>query len=1376
MKTRKIRCVIPRLEKSVPDLTPFQASGNSRTQIIKYMKQKFAAVLLAWSVATTAVFGATITWSGGDGTGTLLPAATNWVGGVTPNSASGDIGQFDGVASGNLFLTMGTSGGNLNNGTPGVSFIVTGNQTGSLNFSSTVSGGSANLALDGIGITNGAGPFSIGNGGANVFNIICRPSSSSSPGPLHLWVNNSATPAIIYPNVRMQAGGGNPHQLQFDGTGDWNITNNLFFANGPVLFIVKAGSGKMTWAGPSIGGALGNSSIASPVDIEGGTLLLASSGLLGTQRITNNATLQYNAAASQTLSGPMDGNGLLVVSSGTLTLSSTLSDWSGNIVLTNGGVLVAGGNQNVGGTGPLGTNGTIIFGGGTLQFSVANTFDYSPRFSMANNQAYSFNSGGQNIIFTNALTSSGGTLTKLGSGTLTLTGANTYSGMTAVGAGKLILQSTAGTGAIIVSNSTALGVNQGGTQIAPSSFTVGTSASATLEFNNVTSTTAAIAVSGAVSAGGSITINVNNGSFTIGQSYPLFSWGSGSAPAVTLGTLTGAGGNLTTNGNTIKLNITSLAFVWSGLTDGNWDITTANDWKVNGVSQIFANGGTALFDDTVTSANTNVILNSPVSPASTTVNNSTKIYSITSSGANLIGGSGGLTKSGNSTLTLSGGVNTYSGATTISGGTLRVSALANGGSASDIGAAGNSAANLVLNGGTLQYTGAGQSSDRLFTLGTANGGIDASGTSGSGALNLNNTGLITVSGSGVRTLTLKGSSTDDNTLSAVLSDNVGATALTKSGAGKWIVSGNNTNSGTVTIAAGTLQVGAAGATGALGSGNIIDNGTLIFNTTSTLTNGTISGTGTVDVEGPGTVVLPGNNTYTGGGGTTVNNGTLQVGIGGATGSLNGSLPIVLNGNIIFDSTLSFTIGNTITGSGNLTKRGAGLLTIIGNNTYSGWTFIDTGASLKVSQGNQGQFASSVVTNNGTLIMGRQDNSVFFYSGNIVGSGRLQKDANNGNNGDVTLTGTSTYTGGTYILGGTIIFGDNSTPGAGSFGGNVFLTNDYAHNTFGTAPNDFVPAILSFNRPDDFTFPGNIVGEGFVTLTGSGMVTLTGNNTYTNRGTGATTTISAGTLQVGNGGTSGSIGSGAVTDNALLVWNRSDAVTFVRIISGAGSFVKTGAGVLTLTAPNTYNGPTTVSNGTLVVTGGTIGGDLNLEGGTFVPASLATGGSVNVAANVTIDTGTILAPLNKSLSVTNIVAAGTITRNGGSVVVTNIGPALAVNDKFYLFSAPVTGFATVTGAGATWQNDLATDGSITALTVPVTVNTNPTNILVKVTGSQLVLSWPADHTGWSLQSQTNILAKGLGTNWVTIPGTTLYNSYTNTIVPANSSVFYRMVNP
>ena len=1354
-------------------MTPTCLPAWSFIETSKFMKTKLTLfkilILLFGTLATTTVFGATQIWTGG-GDGVDIDAAANW-GGTVPTSNAGDVGEWNGVPSGNLLLTHNSSGP-LNSGTPGISFYLTASQTGSVNISSRVAA-SANIAMNGITLDSGAGAFSLGDGTANVLNIILRPSSSGGPpnSPIHVWANNSTTPVAIFPNVRWQSGGGNPHVVQIDGTGDWIVNSTLCMANGPATFFVKTNTGTWFWSANSIPGAAPTGVVASPIDLEGGRLVItANSSLLNSQRITNNnATLQYDAGAAQTLSGPINGTGgILRVSSGTLTLSSGQSDFSGNIQLTNSGVLVAGGTQNAT-TGPLGTNTvTISFNGGTLQFSAANAFDYSSRFSTAANQAYKFDTAAQNVTFANALTSSGGTLTKLGSGVLALAGANTYGGLTAVGGGKLLIQGSAGSGAIIVSNSTALGVNQGGTQIAPSSLTVGTSGSGTLEFNNVFSTTtAAIASSGAVSAGGPITVNVNSGVFLIGQHYPLFSWGSGNPPAVTLGTLVGAGGNLSTNGNTIQLNVTSLAFVWSGLNNDNWDNgLTPNNWKVNGTSQLFANGGTALFDDTVTTANTNITLNSAVSPASVTVNNSTKPYSITSSGANLISGNGGLTKNGNSTLTLSGGVNTYSGATIVSGGVLSVGALTNGSSPSDIGAAGNSAANLVLNGGALQYTGGAQDSDRLFTLGTGNGTLDSSG---SGALNLTNAGSVALSGAGARTLTLIGTDTDDNTLAAVLSDNGGATSLAKSGAGKWVLTGNNTNSGAVTIAAGTLQVGNGGASGAIGSGNITDNGSLMFNTSGTVTNGTIVGTGSVTVDGGGTIILPGNNNYTGA--TTINAGTLQIGNGGATGALTGGGAVVDNGTLIINTAstvgLNGLFGGGIGGSGNVIVR-KGTLQAIGNNSYTGWTQIDPGATFQPSFGNQGLLASSVVTNNGTLLLSRQDNAVFTYSGNIVGSGSLVKICNNGNNGDVTFNGNNTYTGGTYIIGGTIIFGDNSTPGAGSFVGNVFLTNDYIHNQFGTAPNDFVPATLNFNRPDDFTFPGNIVGEGFVTLSGSGVVTLTGNNTYTNRGTGATTTINAGTLQVGNGGTSGSIGTGSIVNNNLLVFNRSDSVTISRTISGAGSLVQLGSGTLTLAANNTYTGATTVSNGTLITLSSSVAGALDAYGGTLIKDGVGLVGTLNVAGALNISSGTIVATLNKSLSPSNTtyVVSGAISSTGGTLALTNVGPNLVAGDTFAIFNQPVTGTAlTLQSTGFTVQDN--GDGSYTVTSVVVS---NPT-ITATVSGGVLNLAWPSG-TGLHLQAQTNSVNVGLSTNWVNVGGVS-GNSYSTTANPANGAVFYRL---
>jgi hypothetical protein len=75
-----------------------------------------------------------------------------------------------------------------------------------------------------------------------------------------------------------------------------------------------------------------------------------------------------------------------------------------------------------------------------------------------------------------------------------------------------------------------------------------------------------------------------------------------------------------------------------------------------------------------------------------------------------------------------------------------------------------------------------------------------------------------------------------------------------------------------------------------------------------------------------------------------------------------------------------------------------------------------------------------------------------------------------------------------------------------------------------------------------------------------------------------------------------------------------------------------------------------------------------------------------------------------------------------------------------------------------------------------VNTNPTNIVFSASGGNLTLSWPADHTGWRLQTQTNSLAVGLSTNWVTVANSTTTNQVVVPIVPANGSVFYRLIYP
>ena len=1362
-----------------------------RARTLQLMKTRLAILKLivggCSAFASMAVFGqTTYTWTGA-ADGTNLATAGNYTtNGTTPavtvpNGTYGDTLQFDNRTNVDVVASYTSAGWpGTGFGTLGVNLVLTTNQTNSVQIiSSTFQ--SPNMAINNITINGPGGAFKLGGGdGTREFVIIARPA-----GVVHDWINNSANPAVIAPNVGFQAGGGATYVIVFDGTGGWRVTNTLANANNTGTLLAKAGSGTWYWNGPSTPGLPlgGGSPINSPMTLDGGSVVLQwNNTKINNIAIQNNGTLlEYDAPTNQTLNGIISGTAPLQVNNGTLTLSNPWSDFTGDILLS-GGELIVSGPENPGVSGPLGVTNTISFNGGTLGFSVDNVFDYSSRFSTAAGQAYSIDTGGQAVTFTNAagLGGTGTTLTKLGDGTLTLACTSSYSDLTTVSGGRLVFQgSKTGSGGITVADGAALGIIESSTQVTPGTLTLGTSTGATLEFNNVTNTTTAPLAAGTLSSTGTVTININSGTFVIGQCYPLLSWTSGSAPAVSLGSVPGTTGFLSTNGNTIQFCATALTPVWTGANSGNW--SDPGNWTT------YFDFAPVLFDDTASGA-TSVTVDLPVHPAGVTVNNSAKTYSIASSGGNNIAGGSGLTKGGSGTLTLSGGANTYLGITTISGGTVSVSTLTNGSSASDIGSASSAAATLVLNGGALQYTGGAVSINRLFTLGTSGGTIDASG---SGALDLNNTGSIAYSGTGARMLTLTGTYTGANTLAAVLADNGGATALTKKGAGTWVLSATNGYSGETTIAAGTLQIGTGGASGSPGSGNITNNGALIFNRTGTLTvSGTVSGNGSVAKDGNGTVILAANNSYAGG--TTINAGTMQVGNGGATGQLNGAGPIVDNGTLIFNSTGAFSLAGynaVISGTGNLIKRGSGVLKIIGNNTYTGWTTIDAGATLQVCEGNQGQLLSLVITNNGTLKLDRQDFGVFGYSNNIVGAGRVVKDVNNTNPGDVTLAGTNTYAGGTIIAGGGIILGDGVTPGAGTISGNVVFTNSAAmFDAF---------RWLAFNHPEDFIFSGDIVGavtgssainSGAVYQSGAGTVTLTGNNTYPGG-----TFIFSSKLQVGDGGTSGSIGTGPVFFDlgGVLIFNRADSFTFSGDILQEGSVVKIGAGTLTLSGYNGYTGTTTVSNGTMIINGentaaatfvyGSLGGIGTLSGPVTLASetTLAPGASVGSVGTLTINNdlaigGNLAIEVNKSLSPSNdlVLVSGVLTNTGtGTLTVSNLGPALAVGDKFTLFSQHVQNGAalTVTGAGATWANNLAVDGSIT-----VTAVSRPTLTCTQA-GNRLQFSWNTSFGSFRLQAQTNSLSTGLGTNWVDYPG----GGTSPVTVPMDATkatVFFRLVSP
>jgi fibronectin-binding autotransporter adhesin len=226
-------------------------------------------------------------------------------------------------------------------------------------------------------------------------------------------------------------------------------------------------------------------------------------------------------------------------------------------------------------------------------------------------------------------------------------------------------------------------------------------------------------------------------------------------------------------------------------------------------------------------------------------------------------------------------------------------------------------------------------------------------------------------------------------------------------------------------------------------------------------------------------------------------------------------------------------------------------TVSGNWTdTTGWT------PNGVPNGN----TASLQLNANTTFQIDNASAVTEVTGAISGTGQLTKTGS----GALVLIGTNTYSGGTTITAGTLQIGNGGT--SGSIVGNV------ADN--GT---------LAFDRSDTVAFGSVISGTGSLVQLGSGTLVLTGNSTYTGG-----TTISAGTLQIGNGGTTGNI-TGNVTDNGTLAFNRSDAVTFAEAISGTGSLAQLGSGTVTLTGNNTYSGFTTISAGTLQIgNGGTSG--------------------------------------------------------------------------------------------------------------------------------------------------------------------------------------------
>jgi len=237
------------------------------------------------------------------------------------------------------------------------------------------------------------------------------------------------------------------------GGGTTTFTTSNSFAGGTTLSAgtlrignnAALGTGAVTVSGGTISSDGATARTLANAFTLGGDVTLGSATDSGV--LTLSGTVDLGAAtrtlvnpSNVTLSGAVPNCGLAKSGSGTLTLSGSNTYTGGTQV--NGGVLA------LGNAAALGPSGAISFGGGTLQFSASNTTDYSGRFSAAAGQAYRLDTNGQNVTLASALTSDGGSLVKLGSGTLTLTAANTFTGTTTVSAGGLQIGSGGATGSL----------------------------------------------------------------------------------------------------------------------------------------------------------------------------------------------------------------------------------------------------------------------------------------------------------------------------------------------------------------------------------------------------------------------------------------------------------------------------------------------------------------------------------------------------------------------------------------------------------------------------------------------------------------------------------------------------------------------------------------------------------------------------------------------------------------------------------------------------------------------------------------------------------------------------------------------------------------
>ncbi len=557
-----------------------------------------------------------------------------------------------------------------------------------------------------------------------------------------------------------------------------------------------------------------------------------------------------------------------------------------------------------------------------------------------------------------------------------------------------------------------------------------------------------------------------------------------------------------------------------------------------------------------------------------------------------------LRKAGTGTLTLS-GTNTYSGGTTIGNNTANVgivnitngSALGTGAVSIVSNAGGSFFAELTLNSTTgitiannFTTSGEGSSSSGIIRNTTGNNQITGNITLGSGGGNTrihSNGGSLTLSGdlapnTTSRVLILGGTAT--GTVSGNINNGAGANTLsgvTKEGASTWTLSGSNGYTGATLVSGGTLVLSGSGASNSSSGITIngsdakfLHNSSAVVTPTVTLTQGTLTGNGTVNTVNVGAGGIISNNDGVAGASLTI--GTLTFS-GAATVNTfgNTTAPIVTSSLI--------TSGGAVTINPTAESWDMGTYDLISyNGTYASG---GVGDFILGTVANSSPRQSKTLGNSGTAItltFGADDQLV--WSG--VNGGNWTTTPTNDPVNSPNWALTTGQTNANFWAGDRVRFNDTYDIGGGSVA--------VAQTAIDISAANVSPISTLFNNSEvNYTLSstgGFGIASGSLTKSGSGRLTITNANTYT-----GATSINGGTLTLGDGGALSSSSAISVGSGAIFAVNQSDTVTqgsdFSSLaISGAGGFTQAGSGTTIFNVANTYNGITAINGGTLQLSG------------------------------------------------------------------------------------------------------------------------------------------------------------------------------------------------